>query len=428
VNRPILASIAVSILFLGTTLTLGLVRGSETGTTSAAVVQQQTSTPTTTATATPTASPTPSATPTPSAQPCPLPCTEVTFVNNTGQAASDLHIEFEGTSTSSAQLLQNASGCPSPAVFLQSPHDFEVAVDWGNDCVDPGESVKFLFGADNPMGPKPEVSCFYWTRFGAFIEGQSPPCAETFVNNTGQAAGDLHIEFVPGPAPVVSVGLIQNAPGCPQPTYLIQFNVDVDWGVGCVDPGESVRLLFIPQSSTLAPPRVSSFTWSFGTPTATPTPAPTLPPGLHDGRAKKISAASSVVLSDGTPDVKNVVVQVRNEGDHTETFAVYVDIVPPGGVSNPYGCTPVGRIIDEVVTLAPDEQTAVQASPTFDCADVSGALDQTYTIMAAVDVHADDGGPCAEFQIQSMACFTALADDDNDPSDNRATTNALRVK
>jgi len=149
---------------------------------------------------------------------------------------------------------------------------------------------------------------------------------------------------------------------------------------------------------------------------------------LHDGRAKKISAASSVVLSDGTPDVKNVSVQVRNEGDHTESFAVYVDIVPPGGVSNPYGCTPIGRIIDTVVTLAPDEQTVVQASPTFDCADVQGALDQTYTIKAAVDVHADDGGACPVFGIQSMACFAALADDDNDPSDNRATSNAFRVK
>ena len=66
---------------------------------------------------------------------------------------------------------------------------------------------------------------------------------------------------------------------------------------------------------------------------------------------KKISASSSVVLSDGQPDLKNLVVQVRNEGDHTETIGVYVDILPPGGITNPYGCTPFGRMIDNTVTL-----------------------------------------------------------------------------
>ena len=32
--------------------------------------------------------------------------------------------------------------------------------------------------------------------------------------------------------------------------------------------------------------------------------------------------------------------------------------------------------------------------------------------MAAADVHADDAGNCPAFQIQSMSCFNALADDD----------------
>ena len=48
--------------------------------------------------------------------------------------------------------------------------------------------------------------------------------------------------------------------------------------------------------------------------------------------------------------------------------------------------------------------------------------------MAAADVHADDGGACGPFQIQSMTCYNAMADDDNDPSDNRVTTNAYTVK
>jgi len=155
------------------------------------------------------------------------------------------------------------------------------------------------------------------------------------------------------------------------------------------------------------------------------------PTGFHDARMKKISASGSVVLSDGQPDIKNLVIQVRNEGDHTETIAVYVDIIPPGGVTNPYGCTPFGRVIDTVVTLGTTiqtNQTTVSATLSFSCVDVAGALNQSYTIMAAADAHADDSGPCAVFQIQSMTCFNALADDDNDASDNRATSTGFQVK
>jgi len=165
------------------------------------------------------------------------------------------------------------------------------------------------------------------------------------------------------------------------------------------------------------------------TPTATPTPTPTATvAGNHDARLKKISASGSVVLSDGQPDLKNLTIQVRNEGDHTDSIGVYVDIVPPGGISNPYGCTPIGRVINTVVSLAPGAQTTVSASLSFSCANVAGATGQTYTIMAAADAHADDGGACGPFQIQSLACNSALADEDNDATDNRATTNAFTVK
>ena len=105
--------------------------------------------------------------------------------------------------------------------------------------------------------------------------------------------------------------------------------------------------------------------------------------------------------------------------------------MPPGGITDPYGCTPSGRIIDTVVTLGTSNQTnqtTVSTTLTFDCADVAGALDRTYTIMAAADAHADDTGACPVFQLQSMTCFNALADDDNDASDNRVSTSAFRVK
>jgi hypothetical protein len=244
---------------------------------------------------------------------------------------------------------------------------------------------------------------------GAFIEGQSPPCAETFVNDARQVASDLHIVFFPGAQPI-SVGLVQNAPGCPSPAYSFGSNVvDVDWGIACVDPGESATFVFIPFDSAQAPPRVESFSWTFGTPGSTPTP---IAPTEHDGRVKKISAAASVVLSDGFADVKSIGVRVRNEGDHVESFGVYADIVPPGGTTNPHDCRPQGRIIDTIIT----------------CTEVAGALGQTYTITAAVDAHADDAGGCPVFEIQSMTCFVGLADDDDDDADDRTTTNAFRVK
>jgi len=97
-------------------------------------------------------------------------------------------------------------------------------------------------------------------------------------------------------------------------------------------------------------------------------------------------------------------------------------------VTNPYGCTPSGRVLNTVVTLAPGEQTTFSINVVINCADVAGALNQTFTLMGAVDVHADDAGACGPFQIQSMTCYNALADDDDDDTDNRVSTNAFRVK
>jgi len=122
---------------------------------------------------------------------------------------------------------------------------------------------------------------------------------------------------------------------------------------------------------------------------------------------------------------------VRNKGDHTESIGVYVDIVPPGGPTNPYGCTPFGRVVDTVVTLGTsnqNNQTSLTAALSFNCANVAGALNQSYTIMAAADAHADDAGACAVFQIQTLTCFNSLGDDDNDPNDNRLMTNGFNVK
>jgi hypothetical protein len=133
------------------------------------------------------------------------------------------------------------------------------------------------------------------------------------------------------------------------------------------------------------------------------------------------------VLSDGQPDTKTLVVQVRNDGTQPLTIGVYVDLVPPGGITNPYGCTPFGRVINTVITVAPLSQQTISVNLSFSCADVAGATGQSWTIMAAADAHADDAGACAVFQIQSMTCFNALADDDVDSSDNRVTSTGYKV-
>jgi hypothetical protein len=120
---------------------------------------------------------------------------------------------------------------------------------------------------------------------------------------------------------------------------------------------------------------------------------------------------------------------IENQGDHTEQFGLYVDIIPPGGVSNPYGCTPNGRIIQTVVTLSPGEKQNVFSAPmTFNCANQAGAAGQTYTIIAVIDVHADDLAACPPSTLMSVSCFNALADDDTDDSDNRRSVNRPKIQ
>ena len=155
-----------------------------------------------------------------------------------------------------------------------------------------------------------------------------------------------------------------------------------------------------------------------------PSPASTATP-VHDGKVKKITAPSSV----DPPQVQEVNVTVRNEGDHAEQFGVYADIVPPGGPTNPFGCTPTGRIIDTIVSLdtASNKQMVVHSSHTFACVDAAGAAGQTWTVIAVADVHADDGGACGPGQLMSMACFNALADDDDDDTNNRMSRNCCRL-
>ncbi len=148
--------------------------------------------------------------------------------------------------------------------------------------------------------------------------------------------------------------------------------------------------------------------------------------GVHDVKLRRIQSSFSV-LGGVELDFRKIFVQVRNESDHVETVGVYLDVVPPGGISDPYGCVPNGRILQTAVSLNAFRTGGMQANVfadtgtlsdglvEFSCADHAGAVGQTYTLIVALDVHVDDLAFCGPGDLQSDDCSDALSDD-SDPS------------
>jgi len=83
------------------------------------------------------------------------------------------------------------------------------------------------------------------------------------------------------------------------------------------------------------------------------------------------------------------------------------------------GCTPNGRVLQTTVTLAAGAKTTISVPVSYNCSDPSAANGMSYTWTAAADHGADDLASCGAGTLQSIACFSALANDDEDPSDNR---------
>jgi hypothetical protein len=289
--------------------------------------------PTATATVTPTATATPTLTAT--AAPCPpfpLPTVWVdsgVFTNNTGAAVSDFHARWNGPI--GLCELDSPPGCQAPNVG-NAPND-RLNVDWGVACVDPGESLRIVFYSEPPA----TLLCAEWTLAGSVVGPAAPgrptcnsvaptatatvtPTATasvtptstptpgtptpqqppiditrwTFVNETAQAASGLFSTF--SPISPINPRLIENAPGCPQPTITpLPFGngpLRLDWGVTCVDPGErvvveisseppSLRLCYhwtlsgVPIENDCCPPGAPL---PSGCPEVTPTPSPTRSP------------------------------------------------------------------------------------------------------------------------------------------------------
>ena len=228
---------------------------------------------------------------------------------------------------------------------------------------------------------------------------------------------------------------MENAPGCPAPTLGGNHSagrLDVDWGVAYVDNGELVRI----KITSEPPATLQCFNWTiFGspigfdcdaTPTATPTATatPTVTAAGHDDRLARISGVSrNVRLSSGgiVTDTTNIV--VVNQSAHTDTIGVYVDVMAPAAG----GCTPNGRVLETTVTLAAGAKTTISVPVSYSCADPAAANGLSYTWMAVADHGADDLAACGPATLQGVACFNALADDDEDPADNRATRNGPRI-
>lgn len=155
----------------------------------------------------------------------------------------------------------------------------------------------------------------------------------------------------------------------------------------------------------------------------------------HDAKMIRIQypPAVSTKPQGGLP----MFVWIANEGNHDEMIGVYLDVIPPGGTwnSNPGDCTPIGRILQTAVSVASQKQLNIPVEGStqgpnlvnFKCSKPSLVAGQRYTLIAAVDVHADDLGVCAPGSLVSLACFQALADDDNDPWDNRMVELTLQV-
>jgi hypothetical protein len=156
--------------------------------------------------------------------------------------------------------------------------------------------------------------------------------------------------------------------------------------------------------------------------TATPTPTPT--PAGHDSRLSRISGVPrNVRLSAGQVITDTGSVVVANQSAHSDTIGVYVDVMAPAAG----GCSPSGRVLETTVTLGAGAKTTIPVPVSYSCSDPAAANGLSYTWLAVADHGADDLASCGPGNLQSVACFDALADDDQDPADNRATRNGPRV-
>ena len=121
----------------------------------------------------------------------------------------------------------------------------------------------------------------------------------------------------------------------------------------------------------------------------------------------------------GVPVSGDVDIVLKSGGDHSDVVGVYLAFIPPGGALNPGGCAPAGVSVIGNVTLPPRGTVTMAYSPTWRCVSSAAVDGLSWTVIAIADAHSDDFSACATVeQVLRQVCGSALADDDQDASNN----------
>ncbi len=128
----------------------------------------------------------------------------VDFCNETGEAVSDLHVDF-AYPFSNLVFKANPSGCPEPSFTPEHPSldQYYLDVDWGDDCVDQGEvlTIDFYFACGTNCHP-PQPYCYTWTRFGEPVYQGEGDCLPPTPTPTASPSPPLTPTVTPTPTPI----------------------------------------------------------------------------------------------------------------------------------------------------------------------------------------------------------------------------------
>jgi hypothetical protein len=126
-------------------------------------------------------------------------------------------------------------------------------------------------------------------------------------------------------------------------------------------------------------------------------------------------------LSPGVPDTKGplTVVVANSLSNHNDVVGVYLAFLPPGGSSNPGGCSPATVQNLGAFNLLPGGKVTVRIDPAWMCTNPAAVDGLSWTLRAIADAHNDDFGSCATLtQVFNGQCAVALADDDDNDANN----------
>ena len=150
----------------------------------------------------------------------------ITFTNDTGQTAGHF-VLIISTITVPATIVTQPAGCGTAEKF----GGFEyVEFIWPAPCIGPGESIVL-----DTLDPAPYI---------VFTHSFAPsPPVVLAVNDKSFGADTLAIDIAPTFG-ISGALLIENAPGCSEPTFEEQASVQLSviWSNRCVDPGEQVAV------------------------------------------------------------------------------------------------------------------------------------------------------------------------------------------